>query len=146
MDVEIINKAFNLTLYGFSGTAVNKNYGETGFRLMNKMWETVRANNLKNKGMNVWVYGANEEVFAGVELDTVPQTDTGMQVKQINMNRYAYYKHLGPYSGLAQAYTKMRAYLAENNLKAVSPGLEIYGHWNQDESKLETEILMGLRQ
>ena len=144
MDVEIINKAFNLTLYGFSGTAVNKNYGETGFRLMNKMWETVRANNLKNKGMNVWVYGANEEVFAGVELDTVPQTDTGMQVKQINMNRYAYYKHLGPYSGLAQAYTKMRAYLAENNLKAVSPGLEIYGHWNQDESKLETKILMCL--
>jgi len=144
MDVEIINKAFNLTLYGFSGTAVNKNYGETGFRLMNKMWEKVRSNSLKHKGINVWVYGDHEEVFAGVELEDTPQTDTGMEVKQVSLAKYAYYKHIGPYSGLAQAYAKMRAYLAENNLKAVSPGVEIYGHWNQDESKLETEILMGL--
>lgn len=144
MDVTIINKSFCLRLYGFSGTAVNKNYGETGFKLMNKMWETVRANNLKNKGMNVWVYGPNEEVFAGVELEPATQENTGMEAKQINLSKYAYCKHIGPYSGLAQAYAKMRAYLAENNLKAVSPGLEIYGHWNQDESKLETEILMGL--
>lgn len=144
MDVEIVNKPFCLTLYGFAGTAVNKNYGETGSKLMNKMWETVRANNLKHKGMNVWVYGANEEVFTGIELEPATQENTGMEAKQINMNRYAYYKHIGSYSGLGQAYAKMRAYLAENNLKPISPGLEIYGHWNQDETKLETEILMCL--
>ncbi|MFB9841758.1 GyrI-like domain-containing protein [Mucilaginibacter ginsenosidivorans] len=144
MIVEIVTKDFNLTLYGFSGTAVNKNYGDTGFKLMNKMWETIRTKNLKHKGMNVWVYGPNEEVFAGVEFDPAMQENTGLEVKQISLSKYAYYKHIGPYSGLAYAYAKMRAYLAENNLKAVSPGLEIYGHWSQDESKLETEILMCL--
>src|SRR5476651_1529655 len=118
MDVEILNKDFNLTLYGFSGTAVNKNYGETGFKLMDKMWEKVKSNSLKHKGINVWVYEPNEMVFAGVELESAPEVETGLELKQINISKYLYYKHIGPYRGLAGAYSKMRAYLAENNLKA----------------------------
>jgi hypothetical protein len=143
MGVEILNKDFSLTIYGFSGTAVNKNYGATAFKLMDKMWETVKSKGLKNKGVNVWVYEPNEMVFAGVELENAPEVDTGLELRQINLSKYLYYKHIGPYSGLAGAYSKMRAYLAENNLKAAL-GLEIYGHWSPDESKLETEILMGL--
>ena len=83
-------------------------------------------------------------MFTGVELEEAPVNDTGLELKKISMSKYAYYKHIGPYSGLAQAYSKMRSYLAANGLKAGVPGLEIYGHWNQDESKLETEILMCL--
>jgi len=144
MDVEIVNKEFNLTIYGFSGTAVGKNYGDTGFKLMNKMWDKIRSNSLKHKGINVWVYEPDERMFTGVELEEAPVNDTGLELKKISMSKYAYYKHIGPYSGLANAYSKMRSYLAANGLKTSFPGLEIYGHWNQDESKLETEILMCL--
>ncbi|MGZ3999511.1 MAG: GyrI-like domain-containing protein [Mucilaginibacter sp.] len=144
MDVEILNRDFSLTLYGFSRTVINKDYGDTGFKLMDRMWEKVRTHNLKHKGINVWVYDPNERMFAGVELEETPANDVGLELKHINLAKYAYYKHIGPYSGLAGAYAKMRAYLAEKNLKIGSPGLEIYGHWNQDESKLETEILMAL--
>jgi hypothetical protein len=56
MDIEIIDKPFTVELYGFSGVAVNRNFGETGMRLMNKMWGLVKSNQLKNKGVNVWVY------------------------------------------------------------------------------------------
>ena len=145
MDVEILNSEFELVLYGISGTATNNNWGETGFRLMNKMWEKVRSNNLKNKGINVWVYEPNGKMFTGVELDKAPENDTGLELKQINLTKYAYYKHIGPYSLLAQAYLKMRTYLSNNNLETCLPSLEIYGHWNQNESKLETEILMCLK-
>ena len=144
MNVEILNEDFHLTVHGFSGTAINRNYGEIGFKLMNKMWEIVRANELKNKGINVWVYEAGEKVFAGVELENAPVNGSGLEMKQINLSKYAYYKHVGPYSGLANAYAKIRAYLAEKNLKPGYPGLEIYGHWSPDESKLETEIIMSL--
>jgi len=144
MDVEILDQDFNLTLYGFSGTVMNKNYGDTGFKLMNKMWDKVRTHNLKHKGINVWVYEPNDRMFAGVELEQAAANDVGLESKQINLAKYAYYRHIGPYSGLAGAYSKMRAYLVEKNLNVSSPGLEIYGHWNQDESKLETEILMAL--
>lgn len=145
MDVEILNNDFKLVLYGFSGTAINNNWGDTGFRLMNKMWEKVRSNNLKNKGINIWVYEPNGKMFAGVELDNSPENDTDLELKQINLSKYAYYKHIGPYNLLAYAYSKMRAYLSEKGLETCSPGLEIYGHWDQDESKLETEIIMCLK-
>ncbi|HMC85674.1 MAG TPA: hypothetical protein VKI61_09115, partial [Chitinophagaceae bacterium] len=63
MNVEIINKPFHLDIYGFSGVALNKDYAATAFKLSGKMWEQVKANNLKNKGMNIWVYETNDRVF-----------------------------------------------------------------------------------
>ena len=145
MDVEISSNNFKLALYGISGTVVNNNWGDTGFRLMNKMWEKVRENNLKNKGINVWVYEASGRMFTGVELDNLPGNEIGLELKQINLTKYAYYKHIGPYSLLAQAYSKMRNYLVEKGLETCFPSLEIYGHWDEDESKLETEIIMCIK-
>lgn len=58
---------------------------------MNKMWDNVRANKLKNKRINIWVYEASGKMFTGVELDKVPELDTGLELKQINMPKYTYY-------------------------------------------------------
>jgi len=144
MSVEILNTELNLSLYGFAGRAVNKNYGDTGFKLMNKMWDTVKSNRLPNKGINVWVYGAGDTMFAGVELTETPGNDHGLEKMQIKLIKYARYKHIGPYSRLSDAYKLMRSFLLENNFKTSFPFLEIYGHWDADESKLETEIIMSL--
>ena len=81
MNVEIINKRLSLDIHGFSGTAVGKDYATTAFKLMDKMWKTVKANNLANKGLNIWVYEPAEKVFAGVELSETPKQDTGLQQK-----------------------------------------------------------------
>jgi len=94
MVVEIINKPLSLYIHGFSGIARNKDYVGTAFRLMDKMWQIVKSNNLKNKGLNIWVYEPNEKVFAGVELDDTSKQDTGMEQKNINLTRYARYKHI----------------------------------------------------
>src|SRR5258705_10075213 len=83
MNLEIINEPLRLNIYGFSGTAMNKDYAGTAFKLMGKMWQTVKSNNLKNKGLNIWVYEQNEEVFAGVELDGIPEPGTGLERKAI---------------------------------------------------------------
>jgi hypothetical protein len=69
MNIEIITKNFDLGVYGFGGIATNKDYAETAFKLSGRMWEVVKANGLKNKGKNIWVYGDADKVFAGVELD-----------------------------------------------------------------------------
>lgn len=47
MKVDIIEIDLRLNIYGFSGVAINKDYKETAFRLMDRMWQTVKANNLK---------------------------------------------------------------------------------------------------
>jgi hypothetical protein len=51
MNVEIHNNHLTFDIHGFSGTAMNKDYAGTAFKLMDKMWQTVKANNLKTKGL-----------------------------------------------------------------------------------------------
>ncbi|MES1226216.1 MAG: hypothetical protein ABUT20_62650 [Bacteroidota bacterium] len=144
MNVEIITKNLVLNIYGFSGTAVNKDYAGTAFKLMDRMWKAVKSNNLKNKGLNIWVYEQHESVFAGVELNDIPTQDTGLEHKSITLVKYGYYKHIGPYNLIKQAGQKMSDELKSKGFKTVLPYIEIYGHWTNDETKLETELLMSL--
>jgi predicted transcriptional regulator YdeE len=145
MNVEIINNNLRLDIYGFSGVAVNKNYAETAFELMDKMWRVVKTSGLKNKGINIWVYEPNEKVFAGVELVDTPHHDTGLEQKNINLIKYAYYKHVGPYHLLKEVGQNMMDELKNKGFEAGFPYVEIYGHWTNDENKLETEILTCLK-
>ena len=144
MKIEIINKELKLDISGFSGIAANKNYAGTAFALMDKMWPVVKSKGLKHKGQNIWVYEANEKVFAGVELEGHSITDTSLEQKAVLLAKYAYYKHIGPYSQLKQAGDNMHNELRRMGLKAGFPYIEIYGHWTNDETKLETELLMAV--
>lgn len=142
MKMEIIDKHLSLNIYGFSGTATGKDYAGTAFKLMDKMWKIVKSNHLRNKGLNIWVYEPNEMVFAGVELEGTPTPDTGLERKSITLNKYAYYKHVGPYKLIKQAGQRMKDELKATGVGVGHPYIEIYGHWTSDEAKLETELLM----
>ena len=145
MNVEIITKPLSLNIYGFSEIAKNKDYSGTAFRLMDKMWRIVKVNELKNKGLNIWVYELKEKVFAGVELNDTPKNDTGLEQKSITLNKYAYYKHIGPYNLITQVGQNMREELSNRGFDTSMPCIEIYGHWTNDETKLETELLICLK-
>jgi len=143
MNIEIVTKSLQLTVYGFSGTAVNKDYAGTAFKLMDKMWQVVKTNGLKNRGQNIWVYEPQEYVFAGVEL-AGNASNTGLEQKTILLTKYAYYKHIGSYNLIKQAGQNMSAEIKNRGFETTFPYLEIYGHWTNDETKLETELLMSL--
>ena len=145
MDVEVINENLMLDIYGFSGIAVNKDYVGTAFKLMDKMWQIVKSNNLKNKGLNIWVYEQNKKVFAGVELNDVSERNTGLEQKNITLAKYAYYKHVGSYNLIKQVGQNMRNELKSKGFETIFPYIEIYGHGTNDETKLETELLMCLK-
>jgi effector-binding domain-containing protein len=144
MKIEIIEKPFALDIFGFSGAAWNKDYARTAFELSGKMWEVVKGKGIRNKGQNVWVYDANDGVFAGVELED-PRTGEGLlERKTILIAKYAYFKHVGPYKLIKQVGQGMAEEISRQGFKTSLPYVEIYGHWNKDESKLETELLMRL--
>jgi len=145
MNVEIIKEPFSLTIHGFSGIATNKDYVGTAFKLMDKMWQIVKSKGLKNKGLNVWVYEPGEKVFAGVELDDGYQYSNELEQKNIYLEKYAYHKHIGPYNLIKQAGQDMKAELQQLGLETSMPYIEIYGHWTNDETKLETELLVSLK-
>lgn len=144
MQIEI-KENLSLELHGFSGTTLEKDYVGTAFKLMDKMWQVVKGNNLPNRGLNVWVYEPNEVVFAGVELLEVPHSDTGLEHKSIVLEKYAYYKHIGSYDLIKSVGQKMREELKDQGFTIAGPYVEIYGHWQEDGSKLETELVMGVR-
>jgi len=145
MHIEIINEPLSLTIHGFSGIAANKDYVGTAFKLMDKMWQVVKSNGIKNKGLNVWVYEAGDKVFAGVELEDGYQYNTSLELKNILLEKYAYYKHIGPYNLIKQAGQNMTAELKRLGVETSLPYIEIYGHWTDDETKSETELLMSLK-
>jgi len=145
MHIEIIKEPLNLTIHGFSGIAANKDYVGTAFKLMDKMWQVVKSNSIKNKGLNVWVYEAGDKVFAGVELEDGYQHNTSLELKNILLEKYAYYKHIGPYNLIKQAGQNMTAELKRLGVETSLPYIEIYGHWTDDETKSETELLMSLK-
>lgn len=145
MDIEIITKKLQLDIYGFGGIATNKDYAGTAFRLSGRMWEFVKANSLKNKGKNIWVYDVANKVFAGVELDHPSDNKGRLEKLSVSMEKYAYYKHIGSYNLIKHVGQNMTNELAKQECEVILPHIEIYGHWTSDETKLETELLMCLK-
>jgi L-rhamnose mutarotase len=145
MNIEIIRKKLQLDIYGFSGTAKNKDYKGTMFQLMDNLWKTVKSEGIKHKGINIWVYEKNEKVFAGVELDDPVNQANELEQKSITLKKYAYYKHIGSYNVLKQIEEEIRNELKNLGFVTSLPYIEIYGHWTNDETKLETELIMCLK-
>jgi predicted transcriptional regulator YdeE len=146
MNIEIITKSLPLAIYGFGDTAINKDYVGTAFKMSGKMWEIVKAKELKNKGLNVWVYEPEDMVFAGVDLENPALgLNSGLEEKKIILTKYASYKHIGPYNLIKQTGQKMTSELISMGYEVILPYIEIYGHWTNDESELETELLMSLK-
>ncbi len=144
MDIGIFNKNFELHLYGYSGIAVKQNWGEFGFTLMDKMWKQVKSNNLKNKGINIWVYEPGNYLFTGVQLEETPTKEMGLEEKKLILEKYAYYKHIGSYTKVGASGSQMREEIKKRGFMYRLPCIEMYGHWQPDESKLETEIIWCL--
>jgi hypothetical protein len=119
LDLEIKYEPFELTIYGFSSIVLNKDYGGTAFRLMDRMWKIVKSNDLKNKGLNIWVYEPGERIFAGVELEDSPRFESGLEKKHIILSKYAFHKHIGSYSLIKQAGVAMTHQLKEKGYETV---------------------------
>ena len=145
MNIEIA-KNFQIDIYGFGGIATNKDYAATAFKLSGKMCDLIKANGINNKGKNIWVYDTADKVFAGVELDNFSDSNNhGLEKITINLEKYAYYKHIGSYSLIRQAGQTMKDELNKQEFELTLPYIEIYGHWIGDEAKSETELLMCLK-
>lgn len=145
MNLKIINEPLRIEIYCFSGIAIKRDYAGTAFKLMDKMWKIVKDNNIKNKGLNIWVYDQDERVFVGVELIDIPKQDTELEYKSITLLKYATYKHFGSYHLIKQAVENMTDELKNKGYETSLPYIEIYGHWTNEESKLDTQLLMSLK-
>lgn len=146
MNIEIFTNNLQLDVYGFGDITINKDYTGTAFKLSGRMWEVVKASGLKNEGKNIWVYDVADKVFVGVKLENpTDNNDYGLEKMTINLEKYAYFKHIGAYNLIKQTGQNMTDELTKRGFEVILPYIEIYGHWASDETKLETELLMCLK-
>jgi len=64
---------------------------------------------------------------------------------EFELQRFMRHVHVGPYQELPQKWKDLKAELIARGEVMALPSLEIYGHHNDDPSKLETTILIGLQ-
>lgn len=147
MKIEIIEQPIRFHLHGVGGTVEDKRYGEVGLRLMNEMWQVVKAATIPTMGINHWVYRPGEKMFVGVELRNPQQITLPDQLEplEFELQRYMKHVHVGPYQALPQKWQDLKAELAVRGEVIGSPSLEIYGHHCDEPSRLETTILIGLQ-
>lgn len=149
MQVEILTTPIQFRLHGKSAPVENQRYGETGFKLMNEMWRVVKESQTPNEGKNHWVYLPDGRMFVGIVLAPNATAPESLESLAFELRRYLKHIHVGPYQLLPEKWQGLKAELTargetiSNSLE--SPALEIYGHHCDDVSKLETTILIGLK-
>jgi hypothetical protein len=128
-----------------------KGYGEEIMSLLGRVWPAIKAGSLPHDGLNRVVYDGAEggcTVFAGVVLgpgaDAMPGA-AGLERKTVRLTRYAVWKHIGPYHLIPATGVAMTKALEVRGERMGRPMVEVYGHWTNDESKLETETFVELR-
>lgn len=121
-----------------------KCYGEEIIALLNRVWPVIKGAGIKNDGINRVVYDADGTVFAGVIADGADPQALGLERKHVQLTQYAYCKHIGPYRLLHQACDAMNQNVKARGYRTTWPMVEVYGHWSDDESKLETDLFMAV--
>ena len=146
MNIEIVETPIRFRLHGISGIVEDERYGEVGLRLMNEMWQVVKADKIPTTGINHWVYLSGGKMFVGVELRNPQQASIPDQLEplEFELQRYMMHLHVGPYQELPRKWKDLQAELVARGEVIGSLSLEVYGHHCEESSKLETSILIGL--
>lgn len=147
---QLITQAKTLTLHGLwqvhhEGPGGGRTRGEEMMGLLARVWAEVRQHKLANTGINHAVYDCGDIVFAGLEPTSPDAGQTGLVQREFGVAQYVYWKHIGPYSGLADAYRTVEAEIARLGCTGTCPSMEVYGHWTDDASRLETELFVSVQ-
>jgi predicted transcriptional regulator YdeE len=148
---EVNDGSISFKLYGRACVAEDKNYPSKLLEVSQPMWNELRTAGLK--GTNVWAYYKDDNLFTGVQLAEAPPDSMGLEERNIQLARFAYYKHVGPYEQIHSVCESVNDSLRASGFKAHCDGadqvtpfiVEVYGDWCENSSKLETEIYFALK-
>ena len=104
---------------------------------------------VKQSGHNYALYerGAKRDLLVrvGFPVSGVFEDTESVKCFELAAGRAAHALHVGPYSELHRTYAELETWCKLERVPLSGQSWEIYGDWNEDESKLETEISLRLR-
>ena len=115
---------------------------------LDRVWPVIRAMPSRKAGRNVAVYrplGSDEvEILAGVEIDGRFDDVGEVSCLETPGGQAATATHVGPYDKMGATYDAIGIEVAGKGRRLAGRNFEVYGHWTDDPTKLETEIYMLL--
>ena len=117
-------------------------------RLIDVVYEGLKKAGVTGTGKNIVLYDEHSdemEIEAGVEVSESIQAVDSVVPSVLPSGRLAKTLHKGSYADLHKAHQAIKDWCEDNGRQLAGPNWEIYGHWSDDESKLETEVYYLLR-
>jgi hypothetical protein len=145
MTPEVRDTPLEVTLFGASKRHDKAmSYGNEIRALLDRVWPVLKARSIPNKGINWVVYDGDCGIFAGVEAEIDDAAALGLERNVVRLSRYVSRTHIGPYSTLGRTGDALNKAIEAMGLRPGWPMIEVYGHWTDDESKLETTIIRAV--
>src|SRR5262249_17523497 len=112
--------------------------------LFDIVYKWLRTSNVKQIGHNYAIYdqctNENMRMRVGVPVSKSFPDSELVKCVELEAGRAAHVKHIGPYSELQTAYAGLTAWCSQETHKTSGQSWEVYGDWNDDPSKLVTDI------
>jgi len=116
--------------------------------LLDRVYAAVRAGKVVPSGHNIFIFrdGTSDGVTVevGVEVASALAPIDGIVPVTTPAGEVAMSLHRGPYSGLGGAHGAVRGWCKEHGRPHANVWWEIYGDWQEDAARLETEVLYSL--
>ncbi len=110
-------------------------------QLCGEAWNYIRAAHVPSPGRNVAVYlNGTIDLEVGVEVDSTADGAGDIVRSATPAGRVATATHFGSYARLAEANQGILEWCRVNSLKPSGPSWEVYGHWTDDQEKVQTDI------
>lgn len=128
------------------GTAGCNNVPAVAFPLSGLAWDYLKEHpEIPKTGINIWIYrpGVSSEEFPvepGAEVLAPFESDGPVQCVETPTGEVATAEHIGPFEGIGGAHTAVREWCRTSGRKLEGTSWEVYGHWNEDPSKLTSEV------
>jgi effector-binding domain-containing protein len=105
--------------------------------LLDRVWPALRASGVRT-GHNVVIYRDRASIEAGVEVfgDVPPE----LNASATPSGRVATAAHIGPYDQMARTNDAIVAFCKEHGLALAGTSWEVYGDWDEDPSRLRTDV------
>lgn len=117
-------------------------------RLIDVVYEGLRKAGISRTGKNIVLYDDHSdemEIEVGVEVSDLIEASELVVSSVLPSGAVAKTLHTGSYSDLHKAHRAIQDWCEDNDRKLAGPNWEIYGHWSDDESQLETDVYYLLR-
>lgn len=107
---------------------------------LDKVYAFLNERQIGGRGCNVVIYDGAGSMIAGVEMATAFQPGGDVVLAATPAGRVATATHVGPYREMMRTNDAIVAYCRESGLKLTGVSWEVYGDWDEDESKVLTDV------